>query len=144
MHLKRLLIGLAALGLLFAAGSVSAAPPANISYTVGVCDPNFPQQCWRAGSTKVTTTEKGGTVTSGGTAQAAIAANSLRRGWCIQNDPAATEVMTVRANGTASATTGVALQPGWQTCNQPEMVDTAAISVFAATTGHRWFGFEAQ
>ncbi len=92
----------------------------------------------------VTTTDRGGTITSGGVAQAAIALNASRKTWCITNDPAATEVLNVRSNGTASATTGVPLQPGWQACNQPGTVDTSAVSVFGATTGHRWFGSEAQ
>lgn len=91
-----------------------------------------------------TTTDKGGTVTTGGTAQAAIAANSNRKAWCIQNDPAATENMSVRVNGTASATTGTIVTPGNQACNLPGALDTAAVSVFAATTGHRWFGYEGQ
>lgn len=90
------------------------------------------------------TTDKGGTITSGGVAQSAIASNASRKSWCVQNDPAATEILSVRLNGTASATTGTILQPGYQACSQPGLLDTAAVSVFAATTGHRWFGFEGQ
>lgn len=92
----------------------------------------------------VTTTDKGGTITSGGTAQAAIALNASRKGWCIQNDPAATETLYVRVNGTASATTGAPLVPGGGACSIQGLIDTAAVSVFAATTGHRWYGSEAQ
>lgn len=94
----------------------------------------------------VTTTDRGGTITSGGAAQNAMASNSSRKGWCITNDPAvaAGEILYVRANGTASATAGTPVMPGGQVCNGPLLTDTAAISVFAATTGHRWFGFEVQ
>jgi hypothetical protein len=94
--------------------------------------------------TAVSTTDKGGTITLGGTAQAAIALNASRKAWCIQNGPAESETLYVRVNGTASATTGVALSPGQQACSPPGLVDTAAVSVFAATTSHRWYGSEAQ
>lgn len=92
----------------------------------------------------VTTTDKAGTLTSGGTAQTAIALNTSRKGWCIQNPVSATEDLFVRVNGTASATTGVDLSPGFQACNLPSLIDTAAVSVFAATTSHTWLGFEVQ
>lgn len=91
-----------------------------------------------------TATDKGGTITTGGTAQNAIASNASRKIWCIQNDPSATEILSVRSNGTASATAGTILQAGAQACTPSGQTDTAAISVFAATTGHRWFGFEGQ
>lgn len=92
----------------------------------------------------VTTTDRGGTITAGTTAQTAIAANTSRKGWCIQNDPAATESLWVRANGAASATTGAELVAGAQACNQAGTIDQTAISVYAVTTGHRWFGSETQ
>lgn len=96
------------------------------------------------GVSTYTTTDKGGTLTSGGAAQAAIASNASRKIWCIQNDPSASEILSVRVNGTASATTGTILQAGQQACNSAGSLDTTAVSVFAATTGHRWFGFEGQ
>jgi hypothetical protein len=96
------------------------------------------------GLVTVTTTDKAGTITTGGTAQQAIAANASRKMWCIQNPPAATESLNVRVNGTASATTGVGLMPGTQACGTTGYIDTAAVSVFAATTGHQWLGWEAQ
>lgn len=92
----------------------------------------------------VSTIDKGGTITLGGTAQTAIALNTSRKGWCITNDPASTETLYVRVNGTASTTTGIPLSPGQQACNEPGLIDTAAVSVIAATTSHRWFGFEVQ
>ena len=92
----------------------------------------------------VTGTDKSGSISSGGVAQNAIASNSSRRGWCIQNPPTATEVLYVRDSGTASATTGVALGAGQQVCNSPGITATAAISVFAATTSHAYTGVEYQ
>lgn len=97
-----------------------------------------------AGIGTYTPTDKGGTITSGGAAQTAISSNASRKIWCIQNDPAATEILSVRSNGTASATAGIILSAGAQACSPSGQTDTAAISVFAATTGHRWFGFEGQ
>lgn len=92
----------------------------------------------------VTTTDKSGTITAGGTAQVAIASNASRRAWCIQNDPAATEPLYVRVNGTAASGIGAALSPGDQACSSGNIVDTAGVSVFAATTGHVFEGFEKQ
>lgn len=96
------------------------------------------------GVSTYSTTDKGGTLTAGNVAQNAIASNASRKAWCIQNDPAATEALFVRVNGTAGTGAGIALSPGAQACNSPGSIDTAAVSVFAATTGHRWFGFEGQ
>jgi hypothetical protein len=91
-----------------------------------------------------TTADKSGSVTTGGTAQTAIAANTGRVAWCIQNDPLGTEVLYVRVGATATATTGVALNPGSQVCSSPSSVDTALVSVLGATTGHKWYGQEVQ
>lgn len=93
---------------------------------------------------QVASTDKGGALTAGGTAQNAIAANISRKGWCIQNDPAATETLYVRTDGAASATSGTALLAGQQVCSPALVTTTGAISVFAATTAHRWFGVEFQ
>lgn len=93
----------------------------------------------------VTTTNKAGTVTSGGTAQNAIASNASRKSWCIQNSGAESEDLYVRLGAAASATVAdFDLAPGQGVCSSPSMVDQGAVSVFAATTGHRWFGSEAQ
>lgn len=93
---------------------------------------------------QVIATPRNGTITAGGTAQNAMAANVLRKGWCIQNDPAATETLYVQTDGAASATAGTAVPAGQQVCNPASVVTTGVISVFAATTGHRWFGTELQ
>lgn len=92
----------------------------------------------------VVATDKSGTLTTGGVAQNAIASNASRKGWCITNDAASGEILYVNTAGTASATTGTPLAVGAQTCNLPGMVTTGAISVFAATTAHRWYGVELQ
>lgn len=91
-----------------------------------------------------TATDKGGTITLGGTAQTAIAANASRKGWCIQNSPNSVENMEVRVGATATTTTGTMLTPGDQVCNPAIITDTALVSVLAATTGTRWFGTEWQ
>lgn len=160
--LKRFGLALGAALLLLA--PAFAAPPPNISYTVGVCDPSYAQRCIKPAAdgsitttnggtpaapsyvspSTATSTDRGGTLTTGGAAQAAIVLNTSRKGWCIQNPSDATEVLYVRSSGTASATTGVQLAAGQQACSPALMTDTAAISVFAATTGHRWFGTEWQ
>ena len=83
-----------------------------------------------------TSTDKSGTVTSGGTAQNAIAANAQRKGWMLTN--LSSDILYVRDDGTAaSATTGVPVYPG-QTVNDGGQASTSAISVLGATTGDVW------
>lgn len=142
---------LAALGLAITAAAAHAASPVTINNAANtssacVVSSNLCVAIQSGSITPATsaTTDKGGTITSGGAAQTAIASNTARKSWCIQNDPASTETLYVRVNGTASATSGVALSPGQQACNPPDLIDTAAVSVFAATTSHRWYGSEAQ
>lgn len=89
-------------------------------------------------------TDKYGTITVGGTAQTAIAANPYRLKWCIQNDPSETENLTVRSGAAASATSGTVLTPGTQACNPPDVIDRGIVSVLAATTGHKFRGFEGE
>lgn len=88
--------------------------------------------------------ERGGTITAGGAAQNAMTSNPIRKGWCIQNDPSATETLFVRTDAIASATTGTALAPGQQVCSPASVVTSGVISVYAVTTGHRWYGVEFQ
>lgn len=160
MRLK-LAVGLGALVLLSCLGA-HAAPPPNISQTVGVCDPYYPTRCAKPaadGSTPVTlpptasitatplvvvTTDKSGTISSGGAAQTAIALNASRKGWCIQDLSTAIESLFIRVNGVASPTTGVEIMPGKQACNAPGLVDPAAVSIYAATTGHVYTAQEVQ
>lgn len=92
----------------------------------------------------VTPTDKSGTVTSGGTAQTAIALNTSRKGWCITNPPTATENLQVRSGAVATSTTGIAIAPGQQACNPPGLIDQGLISVLGATTSHAWLGVEYQ
>ena len=83
-----------------------------------------------------TSTDKSGTVSSGGVAQAAIAANAQRKGWMLTN--LSSDILYVRDDGTAaSATTGVPVYPG-QTVTDGGQVSNAAISVLGATTGDVW------
>jgi hypothetical protein len=147
--MKRLFIVLAGLAVCSAAHAGSPVTINNAANTVSAPVDSSGLHVVVSGGTPpapatITTTDRGGTLTSGGVAQNAIASNASRKTWCIQNDPAATETLYVRSNGTASATTGVALVAGAQACNQPGTVDTSAVSVYAATTSHRWFGSEAQ
>lgn len=155
--MKRLSLAGFVLATAFVACAPAHAGSINGMQQGAVCDPTTNQgnNCLKpnadgslntsaGGTTSYSTTDKGGTIASGGTAQTAIASNVSRKAWCIQNDPAATENLNVRLNGSASATTGTILAAGHQACNQPGVLDTSAVSVFAATTSHRWFGFEGQ
>lgn len=81
-------------------------------------------------------TDRSGTITLGGTAQNAMAANTSRRFWALTNN--SDTVMMVRVGGTASATAGVKV-------NTDDLVygeEIDAISVFCATTGKVFTAWE--
>lgn len=81
----------------------------------------------------VTYTDRSGSITTGGTAQNAAAANSVRRGMWVQNTSGAD--MRVSASGAASATDGILVAPGQILNYPPNGVPVTAISVWGATTG---------
>lgn len=87
--------------------------------------------------------QSSGTISSGGNAQAAIAANPDRLGWMLQNQ--STEDMYVRDDGTAATADkdSVKVPPGAIARNSPEYVSPKAISVIAATTGSAYYAEEA-
>lgn len=83
-------------------------------------------------------TDRGATITIGGTAQQLAAANAVRRYLVVQND--SDEDMRVHPSGTASSTAGALLPPSavWEPIPPP----VGAISIFAATTGKRFQAWE--
>lgn len=95
----------------------------------------------------VTPTNDSLSLTTGGTAQTAIAANTTRKGCTVQNPATATdqgiataENAYVNFTGTAAAaSTSFELVPGQTISCAPfgTGVITAAVSVVAATTGHK-------
>lgn len=97
-----------------------------------------------SGITRGTITETSGTITLGGTAQTATAANTGRSYISCQNPPTATEPLYYRFAGAASATgNSKSLQPGAEFTYATGFVPTQALSIVAATTGHAftcWVG----
>jgi hypothetical protein len=90
----------------------------------------------------VAPTDCGGTITTGGAAQTAAAADSSRKSLLIENPVAATEDLFGSVTG-AATTTGAGdyfdLAPGGSaTLTLAGTVIQAAVSVNAATTGHRF------
>lgn len=96
----------------------------------------------------VTPTDRGGSITTGGTAQNAMASNGSRKGgWC-QNPVSATEDLFI-STSTSATTTGASddadLAPGGTfSFTQGDLVIQTAISVNAVTTGHRFICKETQ
>jgi hypothetical protein len=87
----------------------------------------------------LTATDKSGTITTGGTAQNAIAANSNRKGWMIQN----ISDTDMYINEAGTATTGkFLLKSGASAVSQGNAVTTGAISILCATTGKAFAGVE--
>lgn len=131
---------------------VSACGTPNTTYTVGRNQPDTVDQngnkCTNTGGgvqptpVAVTVTNCGGTLTTGGTAQNAAASNASRKGGWIQNPVSATEDLYV--SFTTSATVNGAgnqadLAAGQSVgFSQSGTVVTAAVSVNATTTGHRY------
>lgn len=77
------------------------------------------------------------TITTGGTAQTALAANTQRVWlWC-QNPPSATESLFINFSGTAGAANGsIELVAGQVFVMQSNAIYTGIVSAYAATTGH--------
>lgn len=85
------------------------------------------------GTSQVTYTDKSGTVTSGGSAQTLMAANTSRRGFLVQNQ--STGDLWISSLGAAAATQpSIWLPAGAYYEPPPTGVPTAAISIFGATT----------
>ena len=80
-------------------------------------------------------TDRSGTIAAGGTAQQAMAANSVRKHFFFQN--LSDTDMWVRWTGTASAGAGSVLVKagGGSYENPPNFCPTGAISIFCVTTG---------
>jgi hypothetical protein len=96
----------------------------------------------------VTPTDKGGTITTGGTAQNAMASNSSRKGGWIQNPCSATESLFV-STSTSATTTGASDDAELPACASFSLVTSggviqSAVSVNAATTAHRFIAKEVQ
>lgn len=85
-------------------------------------------------------TDRSGSITTGGTAQVMAASNTNRIALVGQNIDAAEDMWINEVGGTATANTiGSTLVPAKATFS----VDTnRAISVVAATTGHKWTAVE--
>jgi len=81
----------------------------------------------------MTSTDRSGTITTGGIAQNFAAANSVRKGWTLCN----LDVVTMYVNDTgaaASASVGIAVAPG-QTVDDGGKPSGATLSVFSTNTG---------
>lgn len=88
-------------------------------------------------------TDRSGTITTGGTAQNAMAANTSRKYASVTNPISATESLFVNDAGTATAASpSYELLPG-ESYETGAFVPTNAISVLAATTGHAFIAREA-
>ena len=83
-----------------------------------------------------------GAITTGGTAQTALAAQYQRRYLFILNPSTATETLWINLVGTATvngeATGSVPMAPGQSFVWEDSLVPANAISVLGATTGHKF------
>jgi hypothetical protein len=80
-----------------------------------------------------------GTVTTGGQSQVVFQARDVRQYVSCQNPLSATETLYMNAPTAAGPTGSWELAPGGsQTFMAPSFVPYGAISVYAATTGHRF------
>lgn len=92
---------------------------------------------------RVTFTNKSGTITVGGTAQSAAAARKGRSYFFLQNPSTETESLWFSLDATAvAASPSIELQPG-QSYESGAVVPIGAVSVIAATTGHKFTAKEA-
>lgn len=83
-------------------------------------------------------TDRSGTITTGGTAQQAMAANTSRKYAYLLNPDTATEDLWFSFDATAAAAApSLVLHPG-DTMRTTGFVPTGALSVIAATTAHAY------
>lgn len=80
------------------------------------------------------------TITAGGTAQEALAANSGRKFLMIQNPTTASEDLWFSLTGTAAVDTegSYSLAAGGAMAFEGPFLPSNAVSVIAATTGHKF------
>lgn len=86
-----------------------------------------------------------GTITTGGTAQTALAAQTGRKYLMVHNPLTASEVLWINLAGTAAVDTAgsVSIEAGGALTFEGEAQCSNALSVIAATTGHKftvWWG----
>ena len=91
----------------------------------------------------VTCTDRSGTIAVGGTAQNAAVFNTSRKTLIVQNASAATEPLTFSVTGVAGAGS-LSLPAGGGFTWPAGTIPTAAVSVYAATTGHAFVVVECQ
>ena len=86
-----------------------------------------------------------GSITSGGTSQAAVAADPSRRRLFVENPPSATESLFVAFGEAATVNGGTPnsyeLGPGGVLEFIGDMCPNTSINVIAATTGHKFICF---
>lgn len=88
-----------------------------------------------------TSTDRGGTVTAGGTAQQFMAANTARRGFVVQNQ--STGDLYVNCLTAAAANqTSLKIPAGALYDTPPHHAGTGACSIFGATTGQAFYARE--
>lgn len=88
-----------------------------------------------------TSTDRGGTITAGGTAQQMMAANTARRGFLIQNQ--STGDLYINGLSTAAANqTSLRIPAGALYETSPHHSGTGAVSIFGATTGQAFYARE--
>ena len=90
---------------------------------------------------RATSTNRGGTIATGGTAQQAMAANAARRGFVIQNQSSGD--LYISGLGTATLDqNSLKIAAGGYYETPPHHVSTGAISIIGATTGQAFYGRE--
>ncbi len=100
------------------------------------------------GVNTATPTDRGGTITSGGTSQTLAASNTSRKLLLVENPCNATEDLFIATAGAATVN-GAGNYADLGPCGSASLVVngiviTGAVTVIAATTGHRFIATEAQ
>ncbi len=90
-----------------------------------------------------TPTNIGGSLTTGGSAQNAAAANAARTGWWIQNLHPSSDLWVSTLATAVQSQPSIRIRPGELYEAPPWAVGTGAISVIGPTTGQTWSGREA-
>lgn len=105
-------------------------------------------------SVQASATARGGSITTGGTSQTLMAANTSRKGFIVQNPCSATEqgiaaaenlYINLTSAATVSTNANLAVLPPCSSFSMgitAGVVSTELVTVIAATTGHIWLAKE--
>lgn len=114
-----------------------AANGVGFDYVAGI-DPTTGASTAATSSMRYTATDRSGAITTGGTAQPVMAANSARAGGWIQNLSSADLWVNEIGGAAVAAQPSIKIPAGQMYAFEPTFTPRGAVSIFGATTGQAY------